>query len=247
MTRSKLYGIGFLILAVIVGILLYNKSRMEARAKSDILTSIPVTVSTVGKQKISDSHSLVGTIAANSDVIIVSETQGKVTGVYAEVGQSKPAGAELFQVDDELKKANFASAETNYEKAKRDLERFEALSKQEAATPQQVEGMRLAMKASEAQYVTARREYNDTKIKTPVSGILTSRLVDVGTYVQKGVPVAEVVDISDRKSTRLNSSHMSISYAVFCLKKKKHHEIAHIRIRWTVQGKHDHRVMRTGA
>src|SRR5438309_6422855 len=27
----------------------------------------------------------------------------------------------------------------------------------------------------------------------------------------------------DRKSTRLNSSHSSISYAVFCLKKKKHH------------------------
>src|SRR5438477_4675637 len=26
----------------------------------------------------------------------------------------------------------------------------------------------------------------------------------------------------DRKSTRLNSSHMSISYAVFCLKKKKY-------------------------
>src|SRR6267143_4682352 len=26
----------------------------------------------------------------------------------------------------------------------------------------------------------------------------------------------------DRKSTRLNSSHSSISYAVFCLKKKKH-------------------------
>src|SRR2546430_9151182 len=27
---------------------------------------------------------------------------------------------------------------------------------------------------------------------------------------------------SDRKSTRLNSSHSQISYAVFCLKKKKH-------------------------
>src|SRR4051812_49971321 len=27
-------------------------------------------------------------------------------------------------------------------------------------------------------------------------------------------------DVGDRKSTRLNSSHMSISYAVFCLKKK---------------------------
>src|SRR6516225_11405495 len=31
-------------------------------------------------------------------------------------------------------------------------------------------------------------------------------------------------EIPDRKSTRLNSSHMSISYAVFCLKKKKKKE-----------------------
>src|SRR5699024_12514249 len=31
--------------------------------------------------------------------------------------------------------------------------------------------------------------------------------------------IAEIVQ--DRKSTRLNSSHVSISYAVFCLKKKK--------------------------
>src|SRR5699024_9796261 len=30
-----------------------------------------------------------------------------------------------------------------------------------------------------------------------------------------------LVDKEDRKSTRLNSSHVSISYAVFCLKKKK--------------------------
>src|SRR5438309_7062235 len=29
------------------------------------------------------------------------------------------------------------------------------------------------------------------------------------------------INFSDRKSTRLNSSHSSISYAVFCLKKKK--------------------------
>src|SRR3712207_7977694 len=28
--------------------------------------------------------------------------------------------------------------------------------------------------------------------------------------------------LADRKSTRLNSSHANISYAVFCLKKKKH-------------------------
>src|SRR6267142_4449050 len=32
-------------------------------------------------------------------------------------------------------------------------------------------------------------------------------------------------DSADRKSTRLNSSHMSISYAVFCLKKKKKYNL----------------------
>src|SRR5256885_9289351 len=34
-------------------------------------------------------------------------------------------------------------------------------------------------------------------------------------------PSAAVRFMSDRKSTRLNSSHLVISYAVFCLKKKK--------------------------
>src|SRR5699024_8152677 len=38
----------------------------------------------------------------------------------------------------------------------------------------------------------------------------------------EAISSAEMYCASDRKSTRLNSSHVSISYAVFCLKKKKH-------------------------
>src|SRR5699024_11752005 len=38
---------------------------------------------------------------------------------------------------------------------------------------------------------------------------------------QSITPSAFVTIREDRKSTRLNSSHVSISYAVFCLKKKK--------------------------
>src|SRR5690242_20851439 len=40
-----------------------------------------------------------------------------------------------------------------------------------------------------------------------------------GTAMSTGMTLA--TRPQDRKSTRLNSSHMSISYAVFCLKKKK--------------------------
>src|SRR5207249_11450105 len=35
------------------------------------------------------------------------------------------------------------------------------------------------------------------------------------------VTIEQASSVPDRKSTRLNSSHVSISYAVFCLKKKK--------------------------
>src|SRR3712207_8137771 len=41
---------------------------------------------------------------------------------------------------------------------------------------------------------------------------------DMGVHITRGV---EPWRILDRKSTRLNSSHANISYAVFCLKKKK--------------------------
>src|SRR3712207_9335330 len=36
-----------------------------------------------------------------------------------------------------------------------------------------------------------------------------------------GQPLHALNELGDRKSTRLNSSHANISYAVFCLKKKK--------------------------
>src|SRR5258705_585884 len=49
------------------------------------------------------------------------------------------------------------------------------------------------------------------------------------------LPEYAMPEISDRKSTRLNSSHLGISYAVFCLKKKKNTKITpHIHI-WSAQ------------
>src|SRR3712207_7695271 len=47
--------------------------------------------------------------------------------------------------------------------------------------------------------------------------------------ITDGLPTAHFQgSLLDRKSTRLNSSHANISYAVFCLKKKKHNHIPYI-------------------
>src|SRR5207249_10658361 len=55
-------------------------------------------------------------------------------------------------------------------------------------------------------------------------GIIAYKIAGHAADLAKGHPGAQVRDNAlskDRKSTRLNSSHVSISYAVFCLKKKK--------------------------
>ncbi|NWF90332.1 MAG: efflux RND transporter periplasmic adaptor subunit, partial [Ignavibacteriaceae bacterium] len=150
--------------------------------------------------------SLVGNIIANNDVNVNTETAGKVTAVYAKVGDYKTAGSVLFQVDDELKKAAFLSAEANYEKAKKDYERFQNLYQQKSASDVQLDQAKLAAAVAEAQFIAARRQLEDTKIKTPISGYITARYVDVGSMVQ-GAPqatlVANVVDIS-RLKVKLN-------------------------------------------
>lgn len=202
MKRLKYIGLAILVLGVIITTLLYNKSKVQAKSKNQVLDTYAVSVVTVGNQKISENISVVGVTAANNDVNVISETQGRVTAVYAKVGDYKPAGSVLFQVDDELKKASFTLAEANYQKTKKDLERYELLFKQKSATDAQLEAARLAFSNAEANYIIAKRQLKDTKITTPVSGVVTARLVDVGSMVQ-GAPqatlVANVVDISKLK------------------------------------------------
>src|SRR5438067_8393766 len=60
----------------------------------------------------------------------------------------------------------------------------------------------------------------DTDTLSPPSKF-DSRLVrDVFEFQSTQIAIKEMLRLEDRKSTRLNSSHVSISYAVFCLKKK---------------------------
>src|SRR5258708_9495330 len=51
----------------------------------------------------------------------------------------------------------------------------------------------------------------------------TAAVAGFNTLFQLARPNATNTVLKDRKSTRLNSSHQIISYAVFCLKKKKRH------------------------
>src|SRR5690349_22822012 len=56
--------------------------------------------------------------------------------------------------------------------------------------------------------------------------LLLQQVAEVEGEVERRRGVLPAVRERDRKSTRLNSSHVEISYAVFCLKKKKKHKKA---------------------
>src|SRR3712207_7965659 len=57
-------------------------------------------------------------------------------------------------------------------------------------------------------------------------GLRPAYIIDTHTHADhvSGARDLKCKTIEDRKSTRLNSSHANISYAVFCLKKKKKNE-----------------------
>ncbi len=197
------------VFGLIVFTLFSNKAKMEAKARGSNFTSYPVSVVSLTKQELSKNLSQVGVIAANNDVAIVAETQGKAIAVLAKVGSFVPAGSAIVQVDNELQKAQYLAAESNYEKAQKDFERFQLLHKDDLISDTQFESARLAFKAAEAECIAAKRQYKNSTITTPISGIITARPVDVGSMISPGMPVANVVDITKLK-VKLNITEQDV-------------------------------------
>ncbi len=194
--KIKYVSITVVILIAIAAILVHNRAEIKTTEKVVKLSEYPVNVDTVRARFFTDHLNLVGTIHANNDVPIVSEAQGKVTKVYTEVGDYEKAGSTLIQLEDQLELSAYQTAQVNYEKAKKDYKRYQSLYKSGSATDFQLENAKLAEQSAEAQYIAAKKHFDDTKITTPISGIVVSRPVNIGDYVTNREKVAEVVDIS---------------------------------------------------
>ncbi len=199
---KKILVIVFVLVVVggVVAILFSNKAKNEAKTKAgSLLNSYSVTTMPTEKKLLEENLILTGTINANREVMVVSETNGKIVEVNASVGDNVTAGKSLVKVDDEVRRATLANAEAVFEKAKKDLDRYEQLNKEKSVNDAQLEATRLAFKSAEAQLIIAKRQLNDTKIVAPISGVVTSRNVEVGTVLAPGTPVANIIEISTLK------------------------------------------------
>src|SRR3712207_7380063 len=86
-------------------------------------------------------------------------------------------------------------------------------------------------------YTTLFRSRRTVGKELPMRAEVGDRLHVHGRVVGAPDPSSEIIEVRgqdggppDRKSTRLNSSHANISYAVFCLKKKTKTNIHHFLI-----------------
>ena len=203
-TRTRIYLIAGIIAVVLIALIVRSKSVLNsASSTGSIATAYSVSVVTVQKEAVEEKISAVGTLNAINDVVVLSETQGRILKVDCEVGEYKKAGSVLVEVDSELKEAAYKTAQVTYERAKKDLERYETLSTEHSVSETQIEQARWSYQSADAQYITARRQLSDTKITTPISGIVTSRYVNEGTMVvgaPQATQIANIVDISKMKA-----------------------------------------------
>ncbi|HBE76962.1 MAG TPA: hypothetical protein DDW65_04160 [Firmicutes bacterium] len=197
--KKKLWIGIVLIFVLIILVLLKNKSDIAAKAKLTPITSYPVTVVTATRQNIAQSISQVGVINANNDVQVVSQLQGKVTAVLAAQGSYVTAGAAIVKIESDVPNSTFNARKTSYETAKKEWERQVFLHQQGLVADSDLEASRNAMETARANYISSQHDYDNSVIVSPITGIVTSRLVNLGTMLNPGTIVADVVDISQFK------------------------------------------------
>lgn len=188
-------------LAIIIGVLEYNKSKAEQAIvkQTFVQNAIPVTIAEAEITDLSNSLTLVGTIMAGSDVNIVAEAGGRILQLHANPGQYKSAGSVIAEIDSELRRASVMNAQAAYEKAKMDYDRMEKMFKEGVVNAMQMDQARYGFQAAEAQLIMSKRQLRDTKVTTPISGIINARMVDQGATVAINAVIANIVDISTLK------------------------------------------------
>ncbi|MGE5423765.1 MAG: efflux RND transporter periplasmic adaptor subunit [Syntrophothermus sp.] len=196
--------IASLVIIVLVGActvtLLINRKKIEEKTKLEgNLKSIPVFVSEIKSRKITGNFSASGTFYPAHELLLMSEGQGKVVNLLFNTGDFVKQGQVLIKLDDEMIRSTYELALSARDKSRKDLQKFEELVKADAASAQQVEDMRLALQKAETDLVTAKKQLDNAAIKAPIQGTITKKLVETGSLVMPGTPVAEIVDVSRLK------------------------------------------------
>lgn len=178
-----------------------NKKIMAKNAKivEETVSVFPVAIATAKTQDLNTSFNATGNFEPRKEMTFVAETAGKITQLNFDKGSSVGEGQVLLRTDDEALQRQMKIAIIAFEKAKKDLARFESLQKANATTEVNVEQARFAFQNAEQQIEQLKEQIAKTIVKAPMSGTVVRKYVEKGSFLAPGAPIADLTDIGGLK------------------------------------------------
>jgi RND family efflux transporter MFP subunit len=188
-----------------------------ASAKTAAMTIGTENIAIVTAGEVMTGPTLSGAIVPEREAAVRAQVGGSVLQTYADEGQRVGAGQLLAQIDasglqDAFLSARSAvtSANSGADVAARELARSQKLFSAGAIAERDLEQARRASIAAnagladaQARLANARKQLSDTRVVSPISGVVSDRPVSAGDVVQPGAAMFTVVDPS---SMRLEAS-----------------------------------------
>ena len=213
--RDKRVRILTTVLAVIIGIVAFrvitnimarnreaNSSRQGREAV--VMAAYPKRETIIPRFRFS------GTLDPVWQADVAAKVDGRIEKVLVQEGQSVEAGQALVvleQVDTAAgvmnARGSYLDAKTNYEKAKMDVRRYEALYERGAVSKEALDNMRFALENARGRLDAARGSLDSaesslggTTVTTPRPGVIQKRYYQEGYYAKVGTALFNIADIS---------------------------------------------------
>lgn len=174
-----------------------NKAATDEVAKQNTAVSVRTDIATM--KRIDLSYTANGTFIPKQEVVVGAEAAGRVARVLVKEGDFVKAGQTLAIVVGDKQNVSVANAEANLNNAKMDLERFESAFTTGGVTRQQLDGVRLQYETAKNNLRNAQIAAGDVAIRTSVAGVVNSKKIEPGSYVNLGAAAFDVVNISSLK------------------------------------------------
>lgn len=172
-----------------------------------------VQTTTVTTGEISSDFSYSGTVAPSREVSVVPSMAGKVTSYAYDVGNTVQEGAVLFTLDSTDLQNNMRSLEANYaatqlqvDNAKSQLESNTILYEEGILAKNDLDQLQLAYDSAQAnltsiqiQMENLQKNIDDCNITAPISGVISARGVEVGSFAGQSAPAYTIIDLSTVK------------------------------------------------
>lgn len=178
-----------------------NKEKLaqDAKLAEERNTSIPVITAQVGTRMMQGDFNVIGNFAPFQQVVVMSETAGKITRLNFNNGTVVQAGATLAAIDNDLLEIQLETTKTNLAKAENDFRRLKNLLGEGGVTQQQVDDAKLGIDNLHSQIKSIEKQIAMSYVKAPISGIISNKMVEKGSLVAPSMKLADITNISRLK------------------------------------------------